>query len=392
MGPDLMKGITTKLTVILVLTLVCSFAVYAQDQAKSADSDLTGLNHALEDAHALPSSPLAPAGRMAPFSLGERDKPQLRLQLSEPLFFEAGSLPVQTNNGSNVTGISGVLGADINDQVSVGVGVRKSIFEYQPEYTTLGDIRCENGTLAEDSYRASNCRFVSDGFAGDRMNDELLNIGAQWSPSGQFLVGLNYFQQQAELTAGQQVNMLNPAPYSPSRPAVSPLRQIMPWEQAANPLNGIASRSEGVDVNLQLGFTTNEFGSLQLGLQFSRIIESEFSTFSLDNGTPLRWLPAEPFNTAQMNLDWTRGDFSGGIQGFYRGQVDMGEYPNLNGLSSFDLYFTWRTPWNADLSVGATNLLNSGTDSKSESNPEQFDDPFEMIYGRVPYVRYKQDL
>jgi len=114
--------------------------------------------------------------------------------------------------------------------------------------------------------------------------------------------------------------------------------------------------------------------------------------FSLNNGSPLRWLPAEPFTTAQMNLDWTRGDFSGGIQGFYRGDVNMGEYPTLNGLSSFDLYFTWRTPWNADLSVGASNVLNSGNDSKSEASPEQFDDPFDMIYGRVPYVRYKQDL
>jgi len=314
---------------------------------------------------------------MAPFSLGERNKPQLRLQLSEPLFFEASSLQMQSGSGQSSLGISGALGANLSDQVSLGVGVRQSIFNYQPEYTTLGDIHCENGTLDAESYRASNCHFVGDRFSSNRISDQLLNVGAQWSPSAQFLVGLNYFRQHAELTAGSSLTMLNP---------------VAPWEQAANPLNGLNARSEGVDINLQLGFTTNEFGSLQLGLQFSRIIDSEFSMFNLDNGAPLRWMPAEPFNTAQMNLDWSRGDFSGGIQGFYRGQMESGENPALNGFSSFDLYFTWRTPWNADLSVGATNLLNSGKDNKSEPNAEQFDDPFEMIYGRVPYVRYKQDL
>ncbi len=374
------KGKTTKLALPILLTLICSFSLYAQERQVAAASDLTGLNGVLDDANALPSSPIAPAGAMAPFSLGDRNKTQLRLQLSEPLYFEANSLSLQSSSGQPAMGISGVLGVDINDQVSVGV--RQSIFEYQPEYTALGDIHCENGTLEAESYRASNCRFVGDSLTGDRISNQLMNIGTQWSPSAQFLVGLNYFRQHAELTAGQNLTMLNPAP----------LGSGVPWQQGANPLNGLNARTEGVDVNLQLGFTTNQYGSLQLGLQFSRIVDSEFNMFNLDNGTPLRWLPAEPFSTAQMNLDWSRGDFSGGIQGFYRGDVDLGEYPALNGLSSFDLYFTWRTPWNADLSVGASNLLNSGNDKNTESNAEQFDDPFEMIYGRVPYVRYKQDL
>lgn len=386
-----MKGNTIKLATTFLLAIVCSFSLYAQQQLPVA-TDLAGLNHVLDEVTALPSSPIAPSGIMAPFSLGERNKPQLRLQLSEPLFFEARSVPLQPVAGRTGLGISGVLGVDLNNQLSLGIGVRQSIFDYQPEYTTLGDIHCENGTLDADSYRASNCHFISDGFTGNRVNDQLLKFGAQWSPSTQFLVGLNYFRQHAELTGGRSLTMLNPAPMGSSDAPGPWLSPFAPWQQAANPLNGLDTRAEGVDINLQLGFTTNEFGSLQLGLQFSRIVDSEFSMFSLGDGTPLHWLPAKPFNTAQMALGWSRGDFSGGIRGFYRGQVDLGENPALNSLSSFDLYFTWRTPWNADLSVGATNLLNSGKDNKKETNAEQFDDPFEMIYGRVPYVRYKQDL
>jgi hypothetical protein len=373
------KGNSRKLAMTFLLTLVCSFSLSAQDQSVSSTSELTGLNRVLDDANTLPASPLAPAGSMAPFDLGDSNKPQLRLQLSEPLFFEASSLELQSTAGRPAMGITGVLGANINDEVSVGVS--QSIFEYQPAYTTLGDIHCENGTLDAESYHASNCRFIGDSLPDNQISNQIMTLGAEWSPSAQFLVGLNYFRQHAELANNRNLTMLNP----------TPIGSGLPW-QDANPLNGLNSRTEGVDLNLQLGFTTNQYGSLQLGLQFSRIVDSEFSMFNLNNGSPLRWLPAEPFSTAQMNLDWSRGDFSGGIQGFYRGDVEMGENPALNGLSSFDLYFTWRTPWNADLSVGASNLLNSGNEKSSDSNQEQFDDPFEMIYGRVPYVRYKQDL
>jgi hypothetical protein len=64
---------------------------------------------------------------------------------------------------------------------------------------------------------------------------------------------------------------------------------------------------------------------------------------------------------------------------------------SVDALTTFDVHFTWRTPWNANLSVGATNLLGAGSDSapSAESPPA---DPLESIYGRIPYVRYKQDL
>ncbi|HSS63368.1 MAG TPA: hypothetical protein VLS27_02980, partial [Gammaproteobacteria bacterium] len=97
------------------------------------------------------------------------------------------------------------------------------------------------------------------------------------------------------------------------------------------------------------------------------------------------------FNTAQLNLEWSSGAFSGGIQGFYRDQVDFLNREPLDSLTTFDVHFTWRTPWNADLSLGASNILNSGADDQSATD-SQSTDPFESIYGRIPYVRYKQDL
>ena len=85
-----------------------------------------------------------------------------------------------------------------------------------------------------------------------------------------------------------------------------------------------------------------------------------------------------------------KGNFSGGVDGFYRNEVEFLNRSNLESAATFDVYFTWRTPWNANLSVGTTNVLNSGAEDKSKT--ENGLDPFESIYGRIPYVRYQQDL
>lgn len=67
------------------------------------------------------------------------------------------------------------------------------------------------------------------------------------------------------------------------------------------------------------------------------------------------------------------------------------ELPEGSNWSGLDLDFSWRTPWQGELSFGAENLL----DNKA---PDTRDWPLrelpglEAPSGRVPYVRYKQDL
>ena len=63
----------------------------------------------------------------------------------------------------------------------------------------------------------------------------------------------------------------------------------------------------------------------------------------------------------------------------------------VDSVATFDVHFTWRTPWNANLSVGAANVLNAGSDNEGAVDTGMTD-PFEAVYGRIPYVRYQQDL
>ena len=50
---------------------------------------------------------------------------------------------------------------------------------------------------------------------------------------------------------------------------------------------------------------------------------------------------------------------------------------------------TWRTPWKAKLSVGAENLMSRG---KNPFGVQDTRPPLDQDQGRVPYVRYQQDL
>lgn len=97
-------------------------------------------------------------------------------------------------------------------------------------------------------------------------------------------------------------------------------------------------------------------------------------------GTPLRWDSA----TVTFGIGY------GGITGQLTGRLV--ELPDQNtSWSGLDLGVTWRTPWRAELSVGARNLLGSGKNDTSKwplTELPAMDDPA----ARVPYVRYTQDL
>lgn len=160
---------------------------------------------------------------------------------------------------------------------------------------------------------------------------------------------------------------------------------------SGDPLQYLNSEASGVDLNFKVGVTTDTHGDLQLGLAFSRVLDADFQGLYAHDASALSWTLAEPFNSARMNLEWSSGAFSTGIQGYYRDSVNFLNRNSIDSIATFDVHFTWRAPWNANLSVGASNVLNAGTESAGGSENQPVD-PLESIYGRIPYVRYKQDL
>lgn len=322
------------------------------------------------------------------FDLGGSDKRKLQLMLQQPLSLSGNLAARHLDPGADLLGLDATLSLPLSEQFSLSTGVQREMS--RARFQSLGSIQCMNGTLRADSYTASGCRFVNEPLGTtDRRR---FNLGAQYDFS-HASASVNWFatQSEAEQPVTNAVNgpvgqpVLGGGLMSPNlaNPLFTPL--------AGDPLGYLNSEASGVDLNFQVGIATDTRGDLRLGLAFSSVLEAEYHGNHFSGPEALSWTLAEPFNSARMNLEWSKGAFSTGVQGYYRDSVNFLDRGSLDSLTTFDVHFTWRTPWNANLSVGATNVLNAGAEGNvgTDSAPV---DPLESIYGRIPYVRYKQDL
>lgn len=98
----------------------------------------------------------------------------------------------------------------------------------------------------------------------------------------------------------------------------------------------------------------------------------------LRGGLPPEW------DSSSLSLGGGVGNFGGEITGQ---MIDVPGQPQ--SFRTLGAGVTWRTPWKAKVSVGADNLMTRGknpfgiTDARAAQSTEE---------GRVPYVRYQQDL
>jgi hypothetical protein len=106
----------------------------------------------------------------------------------------------------------------------------------------------------------------------------------------------------------------------------------------------------------------------------------------------VRLIPTEQIRGG-LPPEWEAGSLSlGGGVGNFGGEV-TGQMIDVPGqpsrYSTLGAGVTWRTPWKAKLSVGADNLMSRG---KNPFGPQDVRPAAEKDEGRVPYVRYQQDL
>ncbi len=336
-----------------------------------------------------PGTPLIlePVSGAFEFDLAGSDIPKLQLQLEYPLQFQNDHLE-QNLNYPALLGIGAALTLPLGHGFSVQSRSDHAIAS--PQYQAVGNIQCLNGTLKPDSYTASGCRFVDDQPAA--FDRRTLSLGAS-KELGAFSSSITWFTSQSSnaqvgLNPG---NRFNQAPvFDPTRYSTSALENILPGMSDSSLLQ---SGAKGVDLNFQVGFTTDQAGEVQLGLALTRVYDAQLSGLNGQDFTPLSWNEAEPFNAASLGIEWKRGAFSSGVRSYYREPINFLDRQSLNSLGTFDVHFTWRAPWNASFSVGASNVLGAGTEETNAANkPVSGTDRFESIYGRIPYVRYQQDL
>lgn len=316
------------------------------------------------------------------FDLGGSEQRKLQLQLAEPLAFGTALTQRQGVFGATETTLGGTLGWLANDDLALSVSSNQSRID--GSFQALGSIHCENGILGRDSFTASNCYFIDQ---PDPTRLDSISLGADFAPTSSSRAGISLFRQSARSGAPSWDFSIPASQAAPLRPALNhPMLRQLPGPG----MDQFDAEITGVDLEFQLGVSTNRAGDISLGLQLTRILDADLHSQYADAGFR-DWSLSGPADSARVSFDWQKGAFSGGVESYYRAPIEFMNRSGIDSVTTFDVHFTWRTPWNANLSVGASNLLNSGTDDHA-ANDGKLVDPFESVYGRIPYVRYQQDL
>ena len=322
------------------------------------------------------------------FDLGGSETRKLELQLSKPLTLNINNNLAKSSSGIGSVFLDSSLSLQLNDNLDItsSLGAGKSQASFQP----LGSIHCQNGVLDQGSFRASDCYFINQ---ANVLKQDQVALGLRYS-NDSLSTAVSMFRHEASM--GQQGVVNHAMPMTSPVLAAGLLapgqaNPLLPALNTGQPLNYVSSETSGLDVEFQVGLTMDSAGDVRLGLQLTRVLDASYNTASTYAPGLQNWTIANPFGSAKMNLDWSKGNFSGGIQGYYREQVQFLNREDLDSSTTFDVHFTWRAPWNANLSVGTTNVLNAGAEDNGKTD-SGMPDPFESIYGRIPYVRYQQDL
>jgi len=138
------------------------------------------------------------------------------------------------------------------------------------------------------------------------------------------------------------------------------------------------------------------FGDLQTTVYWTHVLEYEES----DPNDPelTNHLDGEifyPKDRVQLTLAWSMGDYTATIVGNYIGRQsgDPTCAPDddecyLSSWTTWDVQVAWATPWNGQITVGARNVFD-----RDPAHSGSFYDNYQHdVFGRVPYVRWEQDL
>jgi hypothetical protein len=322
------------------------------------------------------------------FDLGGSEKRKLQLQLSKPLTVNINNSMIKSSSGVGSVFLDSSLSLSLNDNLDIttSLGAGRSQAAFQP----LGSIHCQNGVFDQGSYRASDCHFINQ---ANVLQQDQVALGLRYG-NNNVNTAVSMFRHEAGI--GQQGVINYAAPINSPLPGTglsSPDmgNPLLPALSAGQSLNYMSAETSGLDMEFQVGLTTDSAGDIRLGLQLTRVLDASYEATTAYSPSLQNWTISNPFDSAKVSLDWSKGNFSGGLQGFYREQVQFLNGEELDSSTTFDVHFTWRAPWNANLSVGTSNVLGAGAEDKGKTENGSRD-PFEAVYGRIPYVRYQQDL
>ncbi len=249
-----------------------------------------------------------------------------------------------------------------------------SIEAWQMNTASLAHIQCSHGSVSINSWVIEDCRFVDQPLPENSVN--LIQVRGQWLATPNIQIGAGLFRGEERFASN--------APWQ--LPASTGLALL-----GAGDMHAPTSRqTEGMDLSLSFGIDGGRVGDFLVDLQMARFRDqASFAPFAL--GALADSSVAGYQRETRLGLGWRRGGFRGDIQRNHHDVPAWLRSDREQSFSSFDIELSWHVPWNASISIGASNVLDAHPGGEPATD-SALDDPLERIYGRIPYVRYKQDL
>jgi len=159
-------------------------------------------------------------------------------------------------------------------------------------------------------------------------------------------------------------------------------------------------KTQGMDLDISYSFSMGRFGDLHTTAYWTHVLEFEQTDVTNPDVTEhLDGAIFYPKDRAQVTLAWAMGDYTATVVGNYIGhQSGPSNFCSLEEAQAGDCYFSswttwdvqvaWATPWNGQITVGARNVF----DRDPPHRDEYYDNYQHDVFGRVPYVRWEQDL
>ncbi|OHE80473.1 MAG: hypothetical protein A2X76_03975, partial [Lysobacterales bacterium GWF1_69_6] len=223
------------------------------------------------------------------------------------------------------------------------------------------------------------------------------SVGAVWDPLEWLDMSVDYYSIEVEdsisaISAQDIINSdLRPDLYGPIPPGLSITRGVSGAirEITAGYANQGTITTTGVDFRANTNFDFGNWGELRNQLTVSYIREYEVDD---QRGSVIDYAGriGSPDLRASLYNTWTFGDFTAGWNvNYIDGQANPGGATDVGGYATNDVQLSWKAPWNATMTIGATNVGDRYPELVGfDGRPWNF--YLYDAYGRTTYFRYTQ--
>ena len=264
--------------------------------------------------------------------------------------------------------------------------------------TPEGDPTTGRSTIPESSLPAGHPCLTTQfqNFTGGNLNlnaelSESFNVGVVFSPIDDLSISLDYYS----IDLKDQISTLPLQALLDAELATMGSPQVARGGNGrvnfilANNQNLVGTKTNGLDLDLRYSFSAGSVGDFTSQLNWRHV-----NNFVRDTGDGLGFdqVTFTPDDRIQWNLNWSMSDYSATLIGNYINSTPIGGGATLDDWTTWDLQVNWATPWSGRLTVGARNLFDKDPPLSPQLGNPFYSNQLHDIFGRVPYIRYTQEL